>query len=146
MNLCKHTLLLIMIVLLAGCARTAEPPTSREISLKFERMSDTSLTLELANGLEQAVYIRGDRAFLLAIRVWPPDSEVSCQANDSSGLTTEIVNHSQGGSKFVEIGPGRRVEIVIPTTLPHRSKNGSCSVSLYLKDDTRVGPVEFRTK
>jgi hypothetical protein len=144
MNVRASAWLLTMIVFLGGCTPAADPRPSGEISLKFERMSDTSLTLELANGLKQAVYIRGDRTFLLAIRAWPPDAEVSCQASESSGLTTEIVSFSQGGSEFVEIAPGKRVEIVIPTTLPQRSKGGSCSVYLHLKDDTRVGPVEFR--
>lgn len=78
-------------------------------------MSDASLTLTLANGLDRAVYIRGDRTFLPAIRVWPPDGEVSCQARASSGLTTEVVCLSQAGSKFVAIAPDKRVKIVITT-------------------------------
>ena len=132
-----------MIVLLVGCAPAGEPPVHGEISLKFESMSGKSLTLALANGTERTVYVRGDRTFLRAIQVWPPDGEVSCQASATSGLTTEIASLSQGGSEFVEIAPDERVKIVIPTTLPQRSKGGSCSVYLHLKDGTRVGPVKF---
>jgi hypothetical protein len=144
MNWRTHIWLLTMIVILVGCAPTGEPATRGEISLKFEHVSDTSLTLTLTNGLERAVYIRGDRTFSLAIRVWPPDAEVSCQASPSSGLTTEIVSLGQSGSKFVAIGPDKREKIVIPTTLPQRSRGGSCNVYLHLKDDTRVGPVKFQ--
>lgn len=90
-------------------------PTRGEISLKLERMSDTSLTLTLANGLERAVYIQGEPTFMLAIRVWPPDGEVSCRSSASAVLTTELVSSSQAASEFVAIEPDKRVKVVVPT-------------------------------
>lgn len=129
---------------LAGCAPAGEPPARGEISLNFERVSEESLTLTLANGLERAVHIPGERTLSLAIRVWPPDGIVSCRASASSELTTEIGTLGGPDTTFVAIAPGKRVKIVIPTMLPHRSKGGYCDVYLDLKDGTRVGPVEFR--
>lgn len=133
-----------MVVILAGCAPAGEPHTRGEISLQFEKMSEKGLTLTLANGLDRTVYILGDRTFLLALRVWPPEGDVSCQARSPSPLTTELVSPDGSGSKFLEIAPERRVKIFIPTQLPHQSKGGFCRVYLNLKDGTRVGPVDFR--
>lgn len=144
MNWRTHIWLLAMVVILVGCAPAGEPPTRGEIRLQFAQMSEKDLTVTLANGLDRTVYILGDRTLLQAIRVWPPEAEVSCRASASSGLTTELVILSQSGSEFVGIAPGKRAKIVIPTTLPHQSKGGFCLVYLDLKDGTRVGPVEFR--
>jgi hypothetical protein len=137
-----------MVAMLIGCAPAGEQATPGEIGLKFERVSDAELTLTLANGLERTVYIQGDRTFLRAIRVWPPEGEVSCQARGSTAVTTELGTLSPGsiGTEFAAIQPNTRARIVIPTTLPQRFKGGSCSVYLHLKDDTHVGPVEFQPR
>ena len=144
MNWRTYGWLVTMVVILVGCAPAGEPPTRGEISLQFEQMSEEGLALTLANGLDRTVYILGDRTFLRAIRVWPPEGEVSCQASASSALTTEVVSLSGSGSKFMAIAPDKRVKIFIPTTLSRPSKGGFCRIYLHLKDGTRVGPVKFR--
>jgi hypothetical protein len=136
--------LLAMVVVLVGCAPAGEPPTSGEIRLQFAQKSEKDLTLTLANGLDRTVYVLGDRTLLRAIRVWPPEAEVSCRASGSTAVTTEVLILSQSGSEYVAIAPGKRVKIVIPTSLPHQSKGGFCDVYLDLKDGTKVGPLAFR--
>lgn len=141
-----YFLLLIMVVTLVGCGPAREPVTTGEISLQFKQMSEEGMSLALANGLERTVYILGDRTFSLAIRVWPPDAEVSCQASPFSPLWTDVVINSRSGSQFVAIAPGKRVKILIPSQLPYQSKGGFCTVYLHLKDGTRAGPLEFRPR
>lgn len=127
-----------------GCGPTSEPPPDGVISLKFEGLSDADLTLALANGLEKAIQIQGERTLMQSIRVWPPDAEVSCRSAATPGLTAELGMLGQGTSQFVVIAPGEHVKLHIQTKFPQRYTGGRCSVSLHLKDGTNIGPVDFR--
>ena len=144
MNTRTCTWLLTVAIGLGGCTPAGAPLKHGEITLNYESTSETALTLTLTNGLDREVVVTGDRTIFLEIRVWPPNAEISCQSSASSALTTEVVGLSRGSVKDVPISPNKIVKIVVPTTLPHQSQGGQCTLYLNLKDGTRVGPVEFR--
>lgn len=125
---------------LLGCQPT-EAPAAGRISLKLHRMSDSDVTFLLANGLDSAIYVRGNRTLSLAIRTWPRDTGIECEAGSKS--EEESLGFAHGKATDFEVSPGEQVRVVVPTTLPQRYKGGVCRISLSLRDGPLVGPIEF---
>lgn len=135
-----------------GCAPAEAPPVRGRIDLKFEGVSksdarSSEVTFILANGLDRAIYIRGDRTFSRAIRMLRPDADISCTVTDSASARTEVgidFGFADRDTKFFEVSPNERVTVVIPTQPLQSYKSGRCYIKLISKEGTTVGPIEFQ--
>jgi hypothetical protein len=124
-----------------GC-QPSEAPAAGRISLTFHGMSDSDVAFFLANGLDSAVYVRGNRTLSLAVRTWPRDTGIECETGSKS--EEEPLGFAHGKATYIEVSPGEQIRVVVPTTLPQRYKGGVCRISLSLRDGSLVGPIEFR--
>ena len=143
-RLLPHYAWLTIIGALVGCMPSEAPPTPGRVSLEFDGMSDSEVTFRLANGLNRAIYIPGSRTFSLAIGMSPYDTQIQCEGIQYERSEAALFGFVHGKSKFIEVSPGKRVKLFIPTTLPQRYKGGRCRLELVLKDGTIVGPSEFQ--
>jgi hypothetical protein len=140
--LIRHGGLVMLAPALLGCEPN-EAPSAGQISLTFDRLSGSDATFLLANGLDQAIYIRGNLMPSLAIRTWPRDTGIGCETIPNLRSEEEPLGFAHGKATYFEVLPGERIKLVVPTTLPQRYKGGLCRISLVLRDGSLVGPVEF---
>jgi hypothetical protein len=140
--LIRHCYLVMIAPALLGC-QPNETPSAGRISLTFHRSSGSDATFLLANGLDQAIYIRGNRTLSLAIRTWPGDTGIECETVPNSKSEEEPLGFAHGKATYFEVSPGERIKLVVRTTLPQRYKGGLCRISVVLRDGSLVGPLEF---
>ncbi len=134
-----------------GCLAAENPPDSNKIYLKFESVSDPTpnfsvVNFTLKNGYSRPVYMSGERTSSRAIRVVRPVADVGCSPASDAYLTEagREFDFNARKARFIKIPPGEEVKVLTPTMSLKKFKGGSCSISLVLKDGTRVGPIEFQ--
>jgi hypothetical protein len=136
-----------------GCTSGDGSVAQEASSLKFVGMSGSDVTVVLANGLDSAIYIRGERrSDSDVIDVMSADSEIRCITLPTSPPTTPESNasmfafiHGAAEWSYAKVQPKGNATLVIATTFPQQHRGNRCSISVRLKDETVVGPAEFDT-
>jgi hypothetical protein len=131
-------------VAIVGCASGDGSLVPGKVTLEYVGISDSEMTVTLANGLDREIYLRGHRNLSLAISVWPGETEIACDPapgrRESAGFG--IYEGRQPG--FSKVSANTRVKLVIPATFPQQYKGKDCRLELMLKDGATVGPIQFR--
>jgi hypothetical protein len=142
-DLRAHFWSMAICVAIVGCAPGEGSLVPGKVTLEYVGISDSEMTVTLANGLDRAIYVRGYRNLSLTISVWPGETEIVCAPDpgrrESAGFG--IYEGRQPG--FSKVSANTRVKLVIPTSFPQQYKGKECRFELMLKDGTTVGPIEF---
>jgi hypothetical protein len=103
----------LLIVALGGCTSGEAPLTPGKIDLEFVGISESDLTVRLGNGLDRAVYVRGERiAAFLPIGMYQTDSSIDCET--TLGFRGSLFGFTEVKPTYIKVSPGERVKLVHP--------------------------------
>jgi hypothetical protein len=144
-NLQAYSWTLVFAAALAGCTSGESAPVPGKVNLELSGISDSEVSATLSNGLDRPVRIRGNRTLSWAVRMSSINAPFGCGGGAYSGIwQTEGFGYFNEKLSSIEVSPGEKKSLVVPTTLPKKYKGGRCTLAVKLEDGTVVGPVEFR--
>lgn len=126
---------------IASCSSGVGSPSPGQLTLEFERASETEVIGRIGNGTSQPIAIEGSRFLWWPIQV--PDSRawIDC-ANPNGGHEMRMFSTVYGREPtFVTIPPNSVVRVAIQTTYPFHHKASDCRLKLILEDARVVGPM-----
>lgn len=133
--------LLIFIFMLTGCDSSEKLPITGNVSLHFERMSQSGMHFSLANQRKDVISFRGSYEADVGASPW--DKQMECRLPGSNVWQEGPFSLVDGESQKVAVSPGEQVDLVVKDGLVEQYKGGRCRLSLRLEGGSFIKSSEF---